>query len=63
MKWRIEVSETVTQQTVYVIEAESKEQAKELVQGDETDLEQLSIFVEDRAINTVISAELYPEDL
>ncbi len=63
MKWRVEVSETVTQQTVYIIDADSQEQAKELVQDDETEMEQLSIFVEDRTINTVLSAELYPEDL
>ena len=63
MKWRVEVSETVIQQTVYIIDADSKEQAKELVQDVETDMEQISVFVEDRTINTVLSSELYPEDL
>ncbi len=63
MKWRVEVSETVTQQTVYIIDAESKEQAQELVQVDETEMEQLSIFVENRTINTVLSVEIYPENL
>jgi len=35
MKWRIEVNETVTQATVYIIEAASQKQAEELVRSDE----------------------------
>ena len=61
--WRVEVSETITQQSVYIIDADSREQAQELVRDEETEMEQLSTFIENRTIDTVLSAELYPEDL
>jgi hypothetical protein len=58
-KWRIEVNETVTQATVYIIEAKSQKQAEKLVRSDETDMEMLSYYREDRKVNSILSAELF----
>jgi hypothetical protein len=57
MQWRIEVNETVTQATVYIIEAESQAQAEELVRLDETDMEVLCGYQQDRKVNSILSAE------
>ena len=59
MKWRVEVNETVTQATVYIIEAESQKEAEELVQSDEAEMELLSYYQEDRKVNSILSAELF----
>ena len=59
MQWRIEVNETVTQATVYIIEAESQAQAEELVRSDETDMEMLCYYQEDRKVNSILSAEIF----
>ena len=59
MKWRVEVNETVTQATVYIIEAESQKQAEELVKSDEAEMELLSYYQEDRKVNSILSAELF----
>jgi len=62
MKWRIEVNETVTQATVYIIEAASQKQAEELVRSDETEMEQLSYYQEERKVNEILSAEPFREN-
>ena len=59
MKWRVEVNETVTQATVYIIEADSQKQAEELVQSDEAEMELLSYYQEDRKVNSILSAEIF----
>jgi hypothetical protein len=59
MKWRVEVNETVTQATVYIIEADSKKQAEELVQSDEAEMELLSYYQEGRKVNSILSAEIF----
>jgi len=59
MQWRIEVNETVTQATVYIIEAESQAQAEEFVRSDETEMEMLSYYQEDRKVNSILFAEIF----
>ena len=59
MEWRVEVNETVTQATVYIIEADSQKQAEELVQSDEAEMELLSYYQEDRKVNSILSAEIF----
>jgi hypothetical protein len=59
MKWRVEVNETVTQATVYIIEADSQKQAEEIVQSDEAEMELLSYYQEDRKVNSILSAEIF----
>jgi hypothetical protein len=58
-QWRIEVNETVTQATVYIVEAESQKEAEELVQSDETEMELLSYYQEERKVNSILSAEIF----
>jgi hypothetical protein len=62
MKWRVEVNETVTQATVYIVDAASQQQAEELVQSDETEMEQLSYYQEHRNVNSILSAEQFQEN-
>ena len=59
MKWRVEVNETVTQATVYIIEADSQKQAEELVQSDEAEMELLSYYQEERKVNSILSTEIF----
>ena len=59
MKWRVEVNETVTQATVYIVEADSQKQAEELVRSDESEMELLSYYQEDRKVNSILSAEIF----
>ena len=59
MKWRVEVNETVTQATVYIIEADSQKEAEELVQSGEAEVELLSYYQEDRKVNSILSAEIF----
>jgi len=59
MKWRVEVNETVTQATVYIIEADSQKEAEELVQSDEAEMELLSYYQEERKVNSILSTEIF----
>jgi hypothetical protein len=63
MKWRIEVNETVTQDTVYLVEADSQEQAEKFVQSDEIEMEQLSYHPGKRKVNSILSAEIFWGDI
>jgi hypothetical protein len=60
-KWRVEVDETIHQSSVYIIEAETKEQAEEIARTEDGgDMEQLSYYIEDRKANKILSSERYP---
>ena len=59
-KWRVEVSETIQQSSVYIIDAETEEQAKEIVHTEEGEMEQLSYYTEERTVNSILSIEPYP---
>jgi len=63
MKWRVEVNETIIQDTVYLIEADSKEQAEKLVQSDEVEMEQLSYYPGKRKVNSILSSEIFWGDI
>ena len=58
-QWRIEVNETVTQATVYIVEAETQKEAEELVQSDEAEMELLSYYQEERKVNSILSTEIF----
>ena len=58
--WRIEVKERIVQDTVYLIESDSKEQAEEIVrQTENSAMEQLAFYIEDRIEVCVLSIEPY----
>jgi hypothetical protein len=58
--WRIEVKERIVQDTVYLIESDSKEQAEEIVrQTENSAMEQLAFYIEDRIVVCVLSIEPY----
>jgi hypothetical protein len=60
-KWRVEVDETIHQSTVYIIEAKSQKQAEHLVRTEaNSNMEQLSFYVEERKANNILSIEEYP---
>jgi len=60
-KWRIEVNETVNQETVYIVEADTQEKAEEIVRTEESDMEQLSYYVQERKLNTILSVEPFQD--
>lgn len=60
-RWRVEVNETIEQSSFYIIDAETKEQAKEIAKTEEGELEQLSFYIEERKANSILSIEPYPE--
>lgn len=56
--WRIEVKERIVQDTVYLIESDSKEQAEEIVrQTENSAMEQLAFHIEGRIVVCVLSIE------
>ncbi|MFA5833951.1 MAG: hypothetical protein WDA22_10800 [Bacteroidota bacterium] len=59
-RWRVEVDETIHQSTVYIIEAKTQKQAERLARSEESDMEQLAYYVEDRKANKILSIEEYP---
>ncbi|MDP1675318.1 MAG: hypothetical protein Q8L88_00520 [Bacteroidota bacterium] len=59
-RWRVEVSETIEQSSVYIIDAETEEQAKSIAHTEEGEMEQLSYYTEERKVNSILSIELYP---
>jgi hypothetical protein len=60
-KWLVKVNETVEQETVYCVEADSKEKAEEIVRNQEGEMELLSYYEEERTLNTILSVEPYEE--
>jgi len=59
-RWRVEVSETIQQSSVYIIDTETEEQAKEIAKTEEGEMEQLSYYTEERKVNSILSIEPYP---
>jgi hypothetical protein len=57
MKWRVEVKEVISQSSVYIIEADSKEQAEEIARTEEGEMEQLSYYPEKRTVESILSIE------
>lgn len=58
--WRVEVSETIQQSSVYIIDTETEEKAKEIAHTEEGEMEQLSYYTEERKVNSILSIEPYP---
>ncbi len=59
-RWRVEVDETIHQSSVYIIDAETEEQAKTIAHTEEGEMEQLSYYIEERKVNSILSIEPYP---
>lgn len=60
-KWRVEVDETIHQSTVYIIEAKTQKLAEhEAMTEANSNMEQLSFYVEERKANKILSIEEYP---
>ncbi len=60
-RWRVEVSETIQQSSVYIIEAPTQKQAAHEARTEESsNMEQLSFYVEERKANKILSIEEYP---
>jgi hypothetical protein len=57
MKWKVEVKETISQSSVYIIEADTKEQAEEIARTEEGEMEQLSYYPEARTVESILSVE------
>ncbi len=60
-RWRVEVNETIEQSSVYIIDADTKEQAEEIAKTEGGEMEQLSYYIEERKANSILSTEPYPE--
>lgn len=60
-KWRVEVNETVHQSSVYIIEANTQKHAERIATTEDGgNMEQLSYYVEERKVNSILSIEPYP---
>jgi hypothetical protein len=59
-RWRVEVDEMIHQSSVYIIEANTKQQAEQIARTESDDMEQLSYYIEERTANKILSSEQYP---
>ncbi len=60
-KWRVELNETIDQSSVYIIDADSKEEADEIARNESGEMELVSSFTEDRKLNYISSVEPYKD--
>lgn len=58
-KWRVEVRESIKQESIYILEAETEEDAKQQVMTTAEESELLSRFVDDVCVTAVLSIEPY----
>ena len=58
-QWRVEVRETIKQSSVYIIDADTQDQAKTIARTEEGEMQQLSYYIEERKANSILSIEPY----
>ena len=56
-QWRVEVRETIKQSSVYIIDADTQDQAKTIARTEEGEMQQLSYYIEERKANSILSIE------
>lgn len=60
-RWRVEVRESIKQESIYILEAESEEDAKQQAMTTAEESELQSRFVDDVCVTAFLSIEPYPE--